>query len=426
VPEPNLYTLADQMRDLGHAGLSTVLLERECLKFGLSTLRTSEQTFMAFSEEGPNLPFNKSGTVLNSRPAGPLTTDKHSTRLLLQQSGLPVPRGRRFGHGNITAAAAYAEELGYPVVLKPLHGAQGHGVVTGISSTEDLQWAFRDVAESTYAHDDIIVEEQIDGEAYRIIVVGDRAVSALISRRGAITGDGKHTVRQLIEKRQELRRKNPHLMARPISIDERMRHLLARQDATFDSVLPRGRVVTFTYGSNTHMGGEPAQVLPDVHPSILEASVRAVQDLPGLGFGGVDFLVPDISKPLTQQRAGICEINSLPAIDSHEYPLYGAPMSVAREMVAESAARSGLPLGEYRDCLDLEVTIEAPKATWRYRSRLRAKARRMGLRCRLRRTGQDRLSAQVRGEARDAAVWLALIQHNGLRVPVRQVETVHA
>ncbi|WP_158583119.1 ATP-grasp domain-containing protein [Nesterenkonia natronophila] len=381
---------------------------------------------MAFSTDGPSLPFNKSGTVLNSRPAGPLTTDKHSTRMLLQQSGLPTPRGKCFGHGNLRAAAAYAEELGYPVVLKPLHGAQGHGVVTGISSTEDLQWAFRDVAESAYAHDDIIVEEQIEGEAYRIIVVGDRAVSALISRRGAITGDGKHTVSQLIERRQELRRRNPHLMARPIRIDERMRHLLARQDATLDSVLRSGRVVTFTYGSNTHLGGEPAQVLPEVHSSILEASVRAVQALPGLGFGGVDFLVPDISKPLTQQRAGICEINSLPAIDSHEYPLYGAPMPVAREMVAESAARSGLPLGEYREVLDLEVTIEAPEATWRYRSWLRAKARRMGLRCRMRRAGQGRVSAELQGGARHAAVWLALIQHNRLRVPVRQVETIHA
>lgn len=426
MPKPNHYPIASHMRDLGHAGLSTVILERECLAFGLSTVRTSEQTFIASAAGGPSLPFNKSGTVLNSRPAGPLTTNKHSTRLLLQAAGVPVPRGRRFDQGSITAAAAYAEELGYPVVLKPLHGAQGRGVVTGISNTEDLEWAFRDVAASTYAHDDIIVEEQIDGEAYRIMVVGDRAVSALISRRGAITGDGSHTVRQLVEQRQKLRAQNPHLMGRPISIDERMQHLLARQEITFDTVLAEGRTVEFTYGSNTHMGGEPAQVLPDVHPSILEASVSAVQALPGLGFGGVDFLVPDISQPLSQQRAGICEVNSLPAIDSHEYPLYGAPMPVARDMVVGSAERSGLQLGEYRDSVQLKVTLDVPKASWRYRVFLRAKARRMRLRCRIRRAGQGRLTAELQGDVGHAAVWLALLQHNRRRFPVREVETVHA
>src|SRR5699024_8603763 len=235
-----------------------------------------------------------------------------------------------------TAAVAYAEELGYPVVLKPLHGAQGQGVVTGISDAEELEWAFRGVASTTFAEDDIIVEEQIQGEAYRVIVVGGQAVSALISRRGAVTGNGVHTVKQLVEERQLLRERNPHLMSRPISIDDRMQHLLQRQGATLETVLEPGRAVEFSFGSNTQMGGEPAQVLHQMHPSILQASVRAVQAVPGLGFGGVDFLVPDISRPLSDQRAAICEVSSLPAVDSHEYPLYGEAVPVAREMVVKS------------------------------------------------------------------------------------------
>lgn len=423
--EANQYPIAAHMQHLGHAGLSTILLERECLAFGLSTFRTSEQTFMAFSNEGPALPFNKAGTVLNSRPAAPVTTDKHSTRLLLHQHGVPAPRGKRFDQDDTDAAKRYAEELGYPVVLKPLHGAQGHGVVTGISNSSELEWAFQDLAASTYAEDDILVEEQIEGEAYRIIVVEDRAVSALISRRGAVTGDGRRTVKELIKDRQELRSKNPHLMARPITIDQRMEHLLARQDASLDTVLEEGRVLEFTFGSNTHMGGEPAQVLPQVHPSILEASVKAVKSLPGLGFGGVDFLVPDITQPLNQQRAGICETNSLPAIDSHEYPLFGEPMPVAREMVTACAERLGVELGAQRDTVALKVSIEAPKTTLRYRFWLSSTARRMGLKCRLRRDGKNRLAADLTGEPGAAAVWLGLVQHNRHRVPVREMDTVH-
>lgn len=426
MPTPNHFPIAAHMRELADTALSTVLLERDCLAFGLSTFRTSGQTFIAADPNGEQIGFNKAGTVLNSRPAAPLTRNKHSTRLILQNNGVPVPRGRRFDQSSMAAAVAYAEELGYPVVLKPLHGAQGQGVVTGIADAADLEWAFQDVASSTFADDDIIVEEQIEGEAYRIIVVGERAVSALISRRGAVTGDGERTVRQLVEDRQLLRQQNPHLMSRPISIDDRMQHLLTRQQAGLDDVLGHGRTVEFTYGSNTHLGGEPAQVLKEVHPTILEASVRAVQALPGLGFGGVDFLVPDIRRPLTDQRAAICEINSLPAVDSHEYPLYGEAVSVMREMVVKSAEHSGLSLEGYSDQVSLNVKLDAPRFSARYQFWLWNKARKMGLRCGVRRDGKRRLAAHIRGDVHYIAVWLALARHHRRQASPRAVEVKHA
>lgn len=103
VPTPNYFPIAEHMRELEHAALSTVLLERECLAFGLSTYRTSGQTFIAEDHVGAQLGFNKAGTVLNSRPAAPLTRNKHSTRLLLHSKEVPVPRGRRFDQTSMTA-----------------------------------------------------------------------------------------------------------------------------------------------------------------------------------------------------------------------------------------------------------------------------------------------------------------------------------
>lgn len=180
---PNHYTNSEHMRELEQTSLSGVLLDRECLAVGLSAFRESGQTLIAEDRNGAHLGFHKADTVLNSRPA-PLTRNTHSTRLLLLSRDALVPYGRRFDQSNFAAEVAYAEDLGYPVVLKPSHGAQGHGIVTGIQNAEELEWALRDIASTTLATDNIILEEQTEDEAHGMIVVGDQVVSGLISRRG--------------------------------------------------------------------------------------------------------------------------------------------------------------------------------------------------------------------------------------------------
>lgn len=425
VQTPNEYPIAEHLRQLGHAPLTTVLLERDCLAYGLSTFRTSSQTFLASDTAGHRMGFSKAGPVINSRPSAPLTLDKHSTRLVLQEEDLPVPRGRRFTRKDVDAADSYAaDELGYPVVLKPLHGEQGEGVVTGITNAEELRWAFNDVAGNT-AGDDVVVEEQIEGEAYRVIVIDGQAVSALISRRGTVTGDGVRTVRELVRQRQHARLQNPHLMSRPIHVDERLEHLLARQGADLDEVLDSGRTVQITYGSNTSQGGEPEQVLEELHPSILEASARAVEAIPGLGFAGVDFIIPAPDRPLTEQRAGICEINSVPAVDSHEYPLYGAPVTVAQELVRTSAEHAGVSLSSYRTTVALKVTIDCPGAGKEFKDWLAARAEQMGLKVSFRLLSLRTVHGKVNGPAEEAAAWLAHAFQNPHQVTPRSLEVHH-
>ncbi|GFZ89495.1 ATP-grasp domain-containing protein [Nesterenkonia alkaliphila] len=369
--------------------------------------------------------FSKAGSVINSRPAAPLTQDKHSTRLILQDQDVPVPKGMRFTPQDLEAAVDYAsEELGYPVVVKPLHGTQGKGVLTGIGDESELRWAFGELSGDT-AQDEIVVEEQIEGEAYRIIVVNGRAVSALISRRCAVTGNGSQTVRQLVEERQQVRRGNPHLMSRPIHVDERLEHLLQRQHTALDSVLEAGRTVHVTYGSNTSQGGEPEQVLEKLHPSILEASARAVEAIPGLGFAGVDFIIPAPDRPLTEQRAGICEINSVPAVDSHEYPLYGAPVTVAQELVRTSAEHAGVSLSSYRTTVALKVTIDCPGARKEFKDWLAARAEQMGLKVSFRLLSLRTVHGKVNGPAEEAAAWLAHAFQNPHQVTPRSLEVHH-
>lgn len=422
---PQIYPIAAHLADFGKRPLSTVLLERDALAYGLSTHRVAALDFVARDANDRAMGFSRTGSVLNSGLAAPLTRNKHTTRMLLQEAGAPAPHGRRFSPEDRDSAVVYAAEIGYPVVFKPLQGTEGRGVVTNISSAEELEWAFNDLASSRLASSDVLVEEHIEGETYRAIVIDGEVVSVLISRRGSVTGDGRSTVRELIARRQELRLGNPHLMGRPIPVNERLEHLLHRQGTSLDTVLGEGTQVYFTYGSNTHQGAEPAQVIDQVDPSILRACELAARAIPGLGFAGIDFIIPDITQPLQNQRAAICEINSVPAADSHAYPLYGPPIPVTDYLLRASARRSGVRLAERRaESLNVSIVLQG-RFSEDYASWIQSRADAMAIRLRFESADSSTLRLRVAGETDLVGVFASLAFTGPKASTVKSMVTSH-
>jgi len=105
-----------------------------------------------------------------------MACDKTVTKELLEQAGIPVPKGGVCR--TIKEAIQTAEEIGYPVVLKPVNGNQGKGVSLNIQCPEEIPEAFRIAAAFS---ENILVEEYINGNDYRILVVGNQ-VSAVSLR----------------------------------------------------------------------------------------------------------------------------------------------------------------------------------------------------------------------------------------------------
>ncbi|NLS10062.1 ATP-grasp domain-containing protein [Nesterenkonia sp. MY13] len=358
--------------------------------------------------------------------AGPITKNKHSTRLVLQRAGIPVPKGRSFRFSDLLWAEEYAESLGYPVVVKPLNGMEGKGVVTDVMSKAQLEWAFSHVEESAYGGGDILVEEQIRGEAYRFLVIRDRVVSVLYKRRGRIVGDGSKSVGALIEEKQAFRRANPHLLSRPLKVTEATNQLLSQQGYGLESVPAEGEEVLITYSSNTHQGGEHAQVISQVHSSYLEASVEAVKAIPGLKFAGVDFLIEDPTQPIETQGAAICEVNSVPGADTHEYPLIGEPRPVISELLLHSASESGVRLrNSPATDVDVDVEIVGRFKDQTYVEWLNEKAKSLGVTGEVARITSTRASGAWFGSPHMVSI-LVSFAHLGLRgSPVKSVGVAH-
>ena len=100
--------------------------------------------------------------------------DKSLTNGLLQDAGLPSPRGAMAR--NVEDAVAVAGRIGFPVVLKPLDGNHGRGVCLGLRSEAEVRACYPTASEAS-RDGTVLVERYITGKDYRILVIDQRVVA---------------------------------------------------------------------------------------------------------------------------------------------------------------------------------------------------------------------------------------------------------
>ncbi|WP_166354823.1 enolase C-terminal domain-like protein [Phytoactinopolyspora limicola] len=425
-PTPNVYTEVPFLQPLGPNGTKGHLLEREALALGLSTTRFSKGAFVATDNVHDPLVFKWSRSPMSSAVSLALCTHKEATRMRLARAGVPVPKGRTFANGDYTSARAYAERISYPVVVKPAMGVRGIGVVANIHDEHELDLAFRQLEDSKLGSQDFIVEQHITGRDYRIVVVGDDVIAAILREPASVVGDGQHSIAELLVRKNLARRLNPHLWGRPIKYDDAARYQLQRVGMTLDSVPEPGQRVLLSNTCSLSQGGDSIDVLDELHPSIKEACVRAVQAVPGLAFCGVDFLLEDHTKPIDEQQAGICELNAHAAIGNCEYPLYGKPREVARTFIQECVRRFDLVAHEERaERLALKLTIRGRVTGVGYRTWMQRRAETFGVQGWIRNVNNRTVEAVLIGDTPAASALAAAAVLGPKNALPTSVTTVH-
>ncbi|WP_460691003.1 ATP-binding protein [Nesterenkonia suensis] len=330
-------------------------LQQVAVSRGLETIRRGSRDFTARDIHGREMTFGLSLSEASSPVSGYFTGDKQLTRHFLQQASAPVPPGEAFRAEATDEALVYAESIGYPVVVKPLAGKGGVGVVAGITDPAGVRRAVRQLGESGGR---FIVERHVPGQDYRIYVAHGKVLSVIMRRPASITGDGRRTIAELVLEKNLVRRQNPHTRRRLIQADDVADHQLERAGLTWDAVPEVGTTVTLASAANISRGGDSTEVLDETHPSILEAAVRAVDSIPGLNQAGVDFLLPDHRLSLAEQEGGICEINTTPALMANAVPMFGNPQPVAEQLVELTAEAQGLRLSPPRPTSRMTMHIE--------------------------------------------------------------------
>ncbi len=264
-------------------------------------------------------------TSLTSLIATDIACDKELTKRMLDEAGIPVPRGRAVDSGE--AAVAAAEAIGYPVVLKPLNANHGKGVAINLGSGEEVERAFE---RATNYSDDVIIERYVAGRDHRVLVVNGEVVAVAERVPAHVIGDGRHTLQELIdlENKNPMRGEGHEKALTKIFVNEESLRLIGEQGLAPDSVPAEGRQVWLKYTANISTGGTAVDRTDDIHYENIETARRAARII-GLDVAGVDMLTTDITRPLEETGGAICEINAAPGFRMHVHPTVGRPRDVA-------------------------------------------------------------------------------------------------
>lgn len=266
-------------------------------------------------------------TDRTSAIAQTIARDKDLTKTLLQSCGVPVPEGRQVDD----AADAWeaAEDIGLPVVVKPLDGNHGRGVFTNLNKREEVEAAYAAAIEEGNG---VIVERYVRGSEHRLLIVGGKMIAAARGETVSIVGDGKGTVRELIDQQINSDPRRGRAEEFPLDIvcleeNPVAMHDIRRQGFEPDSVPPAGReILVLRTGNHTH------DITDLVHPETAAIASLATR-IVGLDIAGVDLVCEDISRPLDAQQGAIVEVNAGPGLLMHIKPAEGEPRPVGQAIV---------------------------------------------------------------------------------------------
>ncbi|HQH08501.1 MAG TPA: cyanophycin synthetase, partial [Phycicoccus sp.] len=266
-----------------HAELEAFIRRAERLAFGPSTNAIIEE---AISRDIPYIRLNGASLVQlgqgvhaqriratmtskTSALAVDIAGDKDLTATLLGSAGLPVPKQ----HVVRTEAGAVqgAREIGHPVVVKPLDGNHGRGVGLNLMDDDAVREAFRAAKEQSRGGY-VVVESFITGRDYRCLIVGGK-MRAIAERVPAhVTGDGTHTISELVAiTNSDPRRGVGHeKVLTKIAIDEAAIERVRAQGFELDSVPDQGVTVKLALTGNMSTGGISIDRTFDAHPDNIE------------------------------------------------------------------------------------------------------------------------------------------------------------
>ncbi|MDQ3207048.1 MAG: cyanophycin synthetase, partial [Gemmatimonadota bacterium] len=253
-----------------------------------------------------------------------LASDKEETNRILGNLGLPVPQQRLVQTAEDAVSAA--ERIGYPVVVKPFNANHGRGISIHLTTSEDVAEAFDIAREHSRS---VIIESFITGEDHRMLVINGELVAVALRVPGHVTGDGVHTIEQLVDEvNRDPRRGIGHekVLTR-LTFDHQAETLLSNKGYTRETIPGDGERVFLRSTGNLSTGGTATDVTDQVHPDNIEMAVRAVKAI-GLDVGGVDFLSTDVTESYKDVGGAICEVNAAPGFRMHMAPSEGRPRDV--------------------------------------------------------------------------------------------------
>jgi D-alanine-D-alanine ligase-like ATP-grasp enzyme len=302
---------------------ASILMEPEWGIVGQITFKSGHRSYIRYN----TLDVNPMG-------ASEIARDKDHSNFFMKSMGYPIiPSSKTFysrdwgaaigaSRRNIDAAYRHAQHLGFPVIVKPNSGSQG----VDVSLVHTKQEFYRAVRTIFKRDRIVLVQQVVRGKDYRLVVLDKKVISAYERIPLNVTGNGKSTIRRLLE----IKQKQFVASSRDTRIkmdDPRIEMKLKHQGLHLQSIPADGEKIYLLDNANLSTGGDSVDVTEKVHSSFNRLAVKLTRDM-GLRLCGVDLMIEgDISqKP---NIYWVLEINSAPGLDHY------AKIGKAQEQIVE-------------------------------------------------------------------------------------------
>lgn len=318
-----------EIRSRVRLGPSTLSIINEATSRNIPWIRLNKHSLFQLGYGANQKRIQATITSETSTIAVSLACDKVETKYLLEQAQIPVPRGEILS--NEEDLQQIVENIGFPLVTKPVNGNHGRGITININSAEEALSGFRTAKEISHY---VLVERQAVGKDYRLLVINNKFVAAARRTPAHVKGDGTSTIQELVsEINKDPRRGVGHeqVLTR-ISIDDATLNILKSKGLTPESILKKGQKLILKDTANLSMGGTSTDVTDIVHPENIFMAER-IANIIGLDICGIDVMTRDIKEPLSSTGGMILEVNAGPGFRMHLNPGSGLPRNVAAPVV---------------------------------------------------------------------------------------------
>lgn len=318
-----------EIREEVRLGPSTGSIVDEAASRGIPWIRLNKHSLCQLGYGANQKRIQATVTSETSNIAVDIACDKEETKYLLEQAEVPIPKGSIVR--NEKELKNIVEKLGFPLVTKPINGNHGNGITVNINSWEEAVTGFKAANKISRS---VIIEKQVFGEDYRILMINNRMVAAARRSPAHVIGDGKRTIKELVrEINKDPRRGYGHeKVLTQIKINSLTKNILEARGYSEDTVLPEGKKVVLKDTANLSTGGTAEDVTEVVHPSNVFMAER-ISRIIGLDICGIDIMTSDIKRPIQATGGAVLEVNAGPGFRMHLSPTSGLPRNVAAPVV---------------------------------------------------------------------------------------------
>lgn len=257
-----------------------------------------------------------------------IACDKLVTKEILSIHNIPVAKGNKVN--NVINLLKEAEEIGYPVVIKPQYGNKGNGVILNIKNEKELLFAYKKLKDK---FKDLLIEKYYKGNDYRVCMVNYKVVAVSLRVPPIIIGNGIDTIINLINRLNEdpLRGDDHEKPLTKVKIDEEVINCIAEQGKSLTDILEKDNKIYLRRNANLSTGGEAIDCTEEICSENIDLCIRVAKAL-RLDICGIDICSVDISKPLYDNGV-IMEVNAAPGLRMHINPSKGKSRNIAKEIV---------------------------------------------------------------------------------------------